>query len=54
MNKINAKSNQLYEKEGVFGDEDKYIDASHRFVKMMEIIKALEIKKNNILDIFNK
>lgn len=49
--KKNNNTNSNYEFKGVFGDEDKYKDARHRFKKMIEIIESLDIEKGNILDV---
>lgn len=51
MNKAHP-SNQMYEKKGVYGDEEKFINGtSDRLDKMTKIVSSLKQTPKNILDV---
>lgn len=51
MKKTQHKLENIYEIEGVYGDERKFKDAAHRVTKMKEILGNMNLKKAKILDV---
>lgn len=45
------KPEDIYEREGVYGDERKFKDAAHRVEKMLQLIRPMKLQKAKILDI---
>ncbi len=51
MKNTQRKTENIYEKKGVYGDARKFQDAAHRLAKMKRILGTMNLKKAKILDV---